>query len=359
MILDSKLWTQDLDRVIDNSDTFDKLKGKTVLVTGATGLICSAVIDLFIRYNEMYMDKEENSAIRIIAAARNKEKVSSRFGSFVDKDYFNYEYYDATENELKLTGKADYIIHGASNAFPAKIIGEPVETMLSNFSGMYKLLEYAKASDTKRVLYVSSSEVYGNRGNDSTETFTENEYGYIDVLNTRSCYPISKRAAETLCVSYSAEYGVSTVIVRPGHIYGPTAAPTDNRISSEFAYMAAEGKDLVMKSAGSQMRSYMYCLDTASAMLKVLTDGENGKAYNVSNPDSIISIRQMAEYLAKAGGVTLSFDMPDADAAIKYSAMTNASLNSDSLEALGWKGLFGDYEGLEHTVLILRETAIF
>ena len=115
------------------------------------------------------------------------------------------------------------------------------------------------------------------------------------MLNPRNSYSISKCAAETLCASYYDEYGVDSVIIRPGHIYGPTAQETDNRVSSAWAYCVARGKDIVMKSDGSQIRSYCYCLDSASAILKVMLKGSPVKAYNISNPTSIISIKQMAE----------------------------------------------------------------
>ena len=367
MLLKNEMWLKDLDLVLGQSEDFKKLEGKSVLITGATGLICSAVVDLFIRYNETRIkpvspdngsDSGDDRYIKILAACRNEEKARNRFGEYFDREYFKFVHYDATAEKLGFDFESDYVIHGASNAFPSKIVGEPVETMLSNFSGLYKLLEYARSVDAKRVLYISSSEIYGNRTSADEEEqkkpFTENEYGFIDLLSPRSCYPISKRAAETLCVCYQAEYNVSTVIVRPGHIYGPTASLADNRISSDFARMAASGEKLVMRSPGSQMRSYMHCLDTASAMIKVLLEGEGGKAYNVSNPDSIISIRQLAEYLAKAGNVELEFDIPNADDAIKFSVMTNASLNSESLEKLDWKGCFDAEKGLDHTVQVLK-----
>ncbi len=174
-------------------------------------------------------------------------------------------------------------------------------------------------------------------------------------MNPRSSYSIGKCAAETMCAAYHAEFGVESVIVRPGHVYGPTSSESDTRVSSAWAYAAARGEDLVMKSDGSQIRSYCYCLDCASAMLKVMLKGENVHAYNISNPDSIVDIRGMAEILAKTAGVELKMELPTEAEKKGFNPMSNSSLDSSDLLALGWKGLFDAERGFAHTVAILKE----
>ena len=275
-----------------------------------------------------------------------------RFGEQVKRQDFTFVVYDASKTDNQLDIHADYIIHGASNAFPGLIVKEPVETMLSNFLGIKHLLDYAKEQNTKRVLYISSSEVYGKK--EGSEPYKEGQYGFIDQLNPRNSYSVGKRAAETLCVSYADEYGVESVIVRPGHIYGPTASPHDNRVSSAWAYQAARGEDLVMKSDGAQIRSYCYCLDCASAILKVLIRGENCKAYNISNPGSIISIRRMAEILADKGRVKLLNEAATQEEKAGFNPMSNSSLDSTGLLKIGWKGMFEAETGFSHTVTLLK-----
>ena len=348
MIYDSQLWIQDLDTVMGELGELDQLAGKSVMITGAAGLILSAVTDILIRYNETHEEK-----IHILAAGRWPEEMSDRFGNYTQKEYFEFVRYDASKRDNQFSEHADYIIHGANNAFPAMIVKEPVETMLGNFSGILELLNFAKESGTKRVLYISSSEVYGRK--ESNQPYREGEYGYIDLLNPRNSYSVGKRAAETLCASFADEYGVESLIVRPGHIYGPTASPRDNRVSSAFARNAAEGKDIVMKSDGSQIRSYCYCLDCASAILKVLLCGENVHAYNISNPSSIISIKEMAAILANEGNVQLLQEEASAAEKKGFNPMSNSSLESNQLQQLGWKGCFDAQTGLRHTVQILRE----
>ena len=345
------MWLSDLDEVITTLPELVFLSGKSIMITGCNGLICSAIVDLLIRWNETHYNNEK---IKILAAGRNKVKIESRFAQYSQKEWFMFLPYDATSiNSVFPYDSCDYIIHGASNASPNKIIQEPVETMMSNIIGMKYILDHARKQETKRVLYISSSEVYGER--EANNQNKNDGYGWIDILNPRSSYPSAKRATETLCASYAEEYNVESVIVRPGHIYGPTALETDNRVSSTWAYTAARGEDIVMKSNGSQIRSYCYCLDCASAILTVLLKGDSIHAYNISTPGSIISIRELAEILAKVAGVSLKKELATEIEKKGFNTMKNSSLDSSELLKLGWKGLFNANRGFFHTIKVLRE----
>ena len=333
----SQLWISDLDEVLSGFNDTDRLAGKRVMITGCTGLICSAVMDVLIRWNETH-DKK----IFLVAAGRNAERIRDRFGSNCEEDWFEIVSFDAVDPG-SLEGlpefRFDYIIHGASNASPGSIIKEPVETMMANIMGTKQLLEVLRLQAGGRLLYISSSEVYGD----------------IDILNPRSSYSVGKSAAETLCVSYLDEYGVDSVIVRPGHIYGPTATTGDNRVASAWTGQVASGDDIVMKSDGSQIRSYVYAADCAAAILKVLLCGGSGKAYNISNPDSVISIKQLAEYITDASGVRLILDKPTDDEKKGFNPMQDSSLDATELMELGWRGKFDAKQGIKQTIAILKQ----
>lgn len=322
------------------------LSGSSILITGSTGLIGSAIVDLL-----LWKNRQEGAGIRIYAASRSLERVFARFEGYSEKDGLIGVAYDARE-PVCFAFHSDFIIHAASNSTPDAYVNYPVDTMLSNVLGIHELLAYAIAQKTKKTVYVSSSEVYGVGRH--VMPIKEEEYGTTDILNVRSSYPIGKQAAETLCVGYAHQHGCDVSIVRPGHIYGPTATAADRRVSSLFAQLAALGQDIVMKSSGSQLRSYCHCLDCATAILTVLMKGETAQAYNISNSQSIITIRQMAEILAQCGHVSIQQAFPSEREKTAFNPMDNSSLNSEKLEALGWKGLYDAQEGLSTTVDILR-----
>lgn len=342
-----KLYQDDIKRVTDCIVNRQKLFSKRILITGASGLIGSAVADVL-----LYLNKEEQAGIQIILAGRNKERIINRFNIFNEGVDYEYVHYDATKGfDERIT--ANYIVHGASNVDPKKVSAQPVETMLSNIIGINAL--FAHSSETSRLLYIYSSEVYGKK--EDHDPYKEEEYGFVDILNPRASYPSSKRAAETLCAAYAKEHGRDFVIVRPGHIYGPTATKSDSRASSIFPYEVIAGENIVMKSAGAQLRSYCYCLDCASAILSVLTSGVSGNAYNISNKNSVVTIRQMAEAFAKAGNKDVVFEVPTAEEKASYNLMDNSSLNSHKLESLGWHACFTMEEGAQHTLDILSQNS--
>ena len=338
----------DVASIINNIPNVERLYNKNILVTGATGMVCSTVIDVI-----SWLNKKRNAQVHLILAGRSREKIEVRFKDVLGQDEYKFVKYDATKSQ-KLEFKVDYIIHGASNANPAIYAREPVETLLGNIIGLNSVLEIAKNNPDSRTLYISSSEVYGNRTDGSNEPYKEDDYGFVDILNPRACYPNGKRTAETLCATYRQEYGVDFVTVRLGHIYGPSITKADTRASAAFTRDVAEGRNIVMKSAGNQLRSYCYTLDCASAILAVLMNGKSGGAYNISNKDSIVSIRDMAEALAKAGNVKVVFENPSDAERKSYNLMNNSSLDSEKLEALGWRPTFGLVDGIERTLMFIE-----
>ena len=340
----SQDYWKDVSSVIENISNVKQIFGKTMLITGATGMVCSSVIDVI-----AWMNHHRDARIHLMLAGRNKEKIASRFRDVLSQGEYQFIEYDATKDQ-QLSLRVDYIIHGASNANPAIYAREPVETLLGNIVGLNTVLDVAKNNPRSRLLYISSSEVYGNRTDGSNRPYSEDDYGFVDILNPRACYPNGKRTAETLCSSYGQEYGVDFVTVRLGHIYGPSITKVDTRASASFTRDVAAGHDIVMKSAGNQLRSYCYTLDCASAILTVLLNGSTGNAYNISNKDSIVSIRDMAEALAKAGGVKVIFNNPSDEEKKSYNLMSNSFLNAEKIEKLGWIAKYDLVEGVKRTL---------
>lgn len=336
----------ELNKNINMIRDLEKLQSKKILITGATGMIGSAIIDILMEVNNVI-----NLNIKVYIASRNHENAKMRFNRYVDSKNIIFVNYDATK-ELDFGFEVNYIIHAASNAHPAAYSEYPVETMLANFIGVNNLLKYATENKNSRLLYVSSSEVYGNK--EDNELYNEDDYGFVDILNPRACYPSSKRASETLCLSYKMQYSQDVVIARPGHVYGPTYTESDTRAFVQFANNSLNGKNIVMKSPGLQLRSYMYVLDCATAILTVLLKGESGEAYNISNSESIVTIRELAEMFAMLSNTKIEFHNPSDKEKSSYNLMSNSALNSKKLESLGWTGIYDLKIGVKNMLDILN-----
>lgn len=296
----------------------NEIANKKILITGASGLIGRSLCEVAL-----------SLGANVIGAVRSRAKLAT-----LEKNpRFSFMPYEATGTFL-CDETPDIIVHAASAASPNLYTSQPVETMLANFHGINEILKFATAHPCK-VVYVSSSEVYG-KADPREQGFKEEDIGYVDILSPRSSYPMGKRAAETLCAAYAAEYGVDVSIVRPGHIYGPTASESDGRVSSLWPHMAARGEDIVMKSDGAQIRSYTFAKDCATAILTVALRGKSGEAYNIAIKSKACSIRRMAEIVAKAGGVKLIMELPSRGEIAGFNPMNNSCLDSSRLESLGW-----------------------
>lgn len=319
------------------------LDGRRFLVTGATGLIGSFLVDALAWLNE-----NAGASAEIYAAGRSEEGVRRRFGALCDAPYFHYAAYDAAK-PVGFDFDADFIVHAACSAHPLAYSTDPVGTMQANLVGTVNLLEYLRCRGVGRLLFLSTGEIYGENP-EFPEGFAEDDHGWIDSMNPRSCYPESKRAAETLCASYAKQYGVDAVVARLCHVYGPTLTASNSRADAQFLRRALAGEDIVLKSTGAQVRSFCYAADAVNAILTLLAKGERGRAYNVANRDSVGSIRDYAETLASITGVKLAFDLPPEAESAGYTKITRAVLNPARLEALGWRPKYDLRAGLEATV---------
>lgn len=344
-IYESSTYCADLKQAIKNSIGLEILKGKSVLITGATGTIGSFLADMLIEYNKT------GAGIVIYVAGRSIKRLKERF-ECANTSYINYVEHDVMK-KINFEFTVDYIIHAGGNAHPVAFNSDPVGTIVGNILGTYNLLEYSKNNGVKRFCYVSSGEVYG-QGDVSLEAFDENYSGYLDQMSPRSCYPTSKRTAETLCASFSKQYGLETVIVRPSHTYGPGITGSDSRANVQFIRNVLNGDDIVLKSAGSQLRSYNYIADCASAIYTVLIKGNSGEAYNIANPNVRITIAELAQIIAICAGRKVVFENPTALDIANRTPIAKQVLDTEKIEKLGWKSVYSAEMGVKHTLDILQ-----
>lgn len=344
MRVDHPLYVEDLNGILDGVVSFEPLRGASVLVTGATGMIGACLTDALAMANRRF-----GLGMRILAGGRSAERARARFA---DMDGVETAAFDVSEPMENLP-RTDYIIHAASNAHPLAFSTDPVGTMLGNILGAKHLLDHLRAGG-RRLLFVSTGEIYGE--NPSVKNgFSEDDFGRIDFMNPRSCYPESKRAAETLCASYVRQYGVDAVVARLCYVYGPTVSPSNTRADAQFLRKALAGEDIVLKSAGTQLRSYCYVADAVCGLLTILLGGASGCAYNVANRASTHTIREYAETLARLAKVDVAFDLPPEAERQGYSAVSRAVQNPARLEALGWRPTRTLEQGLERTLAILKD----
>ena len=333
-------YLQDIRSLFETGLDLSTLNDSRILVTGATGLIGSCLVDVLLT--------NPHRNYQVYALGRNEERARRRFNNYWETADFHFIRHDISlplDSDIRF----DYIIHAASNASPNFFKEKPVEVIKSNIIGVENLMEHGIRHGMKRMLFVSSGEIYGE--GDGRE-FTEADSGYVNCATPRACYPSSKRAAETLCVAYAAEYGADVVIARPCHTYGPYFTESDNRVYAQFIRNLLDGKDIVMKSRGEQYRSWLYVVDAAHALLTILTKGAKGEAYNVADEQSNITIRALAELLAGAEDRQVVFDIDDANG--NTTPITRATFSTQKLAQLGWRPLTTIAEGLQHTLAAQR-----
>ena len=336
------LYQEDLQRILEIPE-IEKLKGKSFLITGATGLIGTCLIDTLMCYNR------QDASIQIYAVGRNWEKAKSRFGEYENDNHFHFIEQDVRQ-PLPESIKVDVIIPLASNTHPLAYSQYPVETIEINVKGAEYALNKAIACGAT-VLYPSSVEVYGNaRGED---VFTEDYTGNLNLQNARSCYPESKRVSEAICFSYMAEHQVNVKIVRLSRVFGPTMLATDTKASSQFIIKALAGEDIVLKSRGEQFFSYTYVADAVKAMLHVLLHGELGVPYNISNTDCNVKLKDFAGACASWAGKDIVFNLPSEIEQKGYSVAMYAILDNERLLSLGFLPLFSFEEAICRTLDIL------
>ncbi len=349
--INNTIYISDIEYAAELPIAWSDFAGKTVLITGATGMIASVIIDILMCRN-LRLDVNEQG-VRIIAVSRNEAKAEKRFVQYWNSPFFKYISHDITQ-PLPELGKVDYMLHAASNTHPREYATDPVGTITANVQGTYQLLEYASAHACKRFLFFSSVEIYGE-SRDDVSRFDEKYMGYIDCNTMRAGYPESKRLGETLCHAFASQKGQDFVIGRFSRVYGPTMAADDSKAIAQFIKKAVAGEDIVLKSEGAQLFSYTYAVDAATAALYLLLYGENKNAYNVADKESEIALKDLAKILADEAKTEVVFELPDGIESAGYSNSTKALLDATKIEQLGWKAYTSIEAGLNKTVRILKD----
>lgn len=334
-----------MDEINEVSKTLNKafIQGKSLLISGATGMICSYLIDALL------VDKTYQGTI--FALTTSLENAISRFCKWKDDSRLIFISHDIRQS-LVFDKHIDFVIHGASYTDPKGYAEHPIDTMLINFNGVKHMLDVA-VHHSARFLFMSSCEIYGEA---DVELIGENYSGYLNPLDVRSCYNESKRASETLCIAYAQEHNIEVVVPRFSRVFGPTMRMSDTKALSQFIKNAIRGEDILLKSQGTQTFSYCYVADSSRALLFLLENGKSKKAYNVANPE-IFSLKEMAEMVAKFSNSKIIINFKDELQGRGYSKTTKAIQDSTQLTRLGYSFIFSINDAIKNTLNILQNAS--
>ena len=332
------LYQQDLANII-SMPCIEALHGKTFLITGATGMVGTHLIDALMLLGD----------VKVYAVGRDNNRAIERLGSYYDSPLFTFIEQDVC-NEFPSDIKPDVIIPLASNTHPLAYSQFPVETMLINIKGAEHALNLAVKTGAT-VLYPSTVEIYGNAIGE--DTFSEDYTGKLNLATSRSCYTESKRTAEALCQSYIAEKGAKVKIVRLSRLFGSTMLMSDSKASSQFIKKALAHEDIILKSEGNQLFSYTYITDAVRAMLHVLVHGKEGTAYNISCEPCDVRLKEFASLCAQYNGKDVIFELPSETERKGFSVAQKAILDNTRLRSIGWTPLYDMKDALWRTLDII------
>ena len=317
-------------------------ENKKVLITGATGLV-----------GRHLTKKLVDSGANVIAVGRSKEKLEKVFRGQCDDSQIACVEGNISKAFPVDEQDIDYVFHAASPISGAEIRTMPVDTISANIDGIRNCLEHLKMQGHGRLMVFSSATAYGNFNLSEDITVTEDMTDKADALHTpNTSYSESKRMIEVLARAYQAQYGVDSVIVRIGYVYGYTN-PRPNTAFYEFIGKAIDGEDIVLNNSGMGRRDNIHVDDVVDGLMLVAEKGNSGEAYNISsNGDNgnFAAIDEIAELIAEAASRAIGKGIKAVIKPMEGMRKPGMKMDNSKLKDLGWKVSVSLSDGLEKTV---------
>ncbi len=344
---ENKILQEDAEKILNTKLDLSDIDGKSVFITGATGLIGSSLVRAL-----MVLNNKKQKDINVIALVRDKEKAEQMFSEFIVNRKLEIVCNDINKH-ISLDKTVDYVIHCASVTDSASFVKQPVETIETTLNGLKNILDFSKEKNVAGLVYLSSMEVYGVT-NPDLETISEIDYGYLNPMEVRSSYSEGKRMAECICKAYAEQYKMNIKIVRLVQTFGSGVKYNDNRVFAQFARSVIERRDIILHTKGETTRSYCYISDAVEGILYVLLRGVGGEAYNLANTSATISIYDMAKMLADKYEHT-EVVIQEADVKkMGYNPVVKMKMNTDKIQSLGWTPCIGIEEAFERLIESMR-----
>lgn len=323
-----------------------ELEGKTVLVTGATGLIGSHLTQVLLQ-----------RGASVVALSRSEQKLKKAFAREWNTDKFDWIAQDISM-PLQLQRPIDYIFHAAGPMEGKIIANTPLAVIEPNLNGTIQCLEYLRRQEREtglkgRMILFSSVTVYGN---DTSEdhTVTEEDTNVTDFLESKSApYSQSKRMSEVIAQAYVHQHGQDVVIARLSTVYGDTIFRPDTAFF-EFMRKASAGEEILLNSSGIGRRDNIYINDATEALLCIALKGKCGEAYNVSSngeAGNYVAVDEIAEKI-----VRLAREEYGSKATVTYKEgktekrRPGLKLSNEKLKKLGWSLNCSMEQGLRETL---------
>lgn len=336
---------EDLQRITLQSISWEKLCNKTILISGANGMIASYLV-----YTLLFLNDMKQLNLRVIGLVRNETKSKKHFSSILLRKDFRLLIQDVT-SPVGGENQVDYIIHAASQTSPAAFMNDPVGTIQANILGTINLLDYAKKNDAE-FLYLSTREIYGSPVT-KMDYVTERDYGVVNPILVRSCYPESKRMSENIIASYREQYGIHAKIVRIAHTYGPGMSVGDGRVLGDFINNFLHHENILLKSKGEVVLALTYISDIVAGIFQTLLDFPDW-IYNISKDDEPISVLGLAKYICsldKMGKMRITIELPkDQKRETGYLQNRVALLDSTKAKKDGWKDTISYKDGIPRLI---------
>jgi UDP-glucuronate decarboxylase len=333
----------------DPAIPWERFRGATVVVTGATGVIGTAVARVLCAAN-----LAKGLGLTVVALGRDTTK-----GRGLEAELgVRFLVADVRALSLSTSGldRADFVFHTAGVTSSARMVACPEEVLATTVDGTRNVLDLAVTLGATAVVCVSSMEVYGEG---LSGVVTESDTGVLDPADPRSSYPEGKRRAEALCAAYATDYGLAATSARLGLTFGAGVPddPANTRVALQFARSVLAGRDIELHTDGAGLTNVCYLADAVRALLLLATKGAAGEAYNVANSRSTMTIRQMAEVVARevAGGAIEVVVKPPEDIERRgYAPPSAYRLSVEKLRALGWEPRYGMAEMYERMIASWR-----